>query len=202
MPPESSAIPNPSPSTSADQWTTSGPGARYVLTVVMEVDVGWQTARLAVEPIEAATADEVFPLLDDTALHRFTGDAPLGRDELRARYARLASRRSPDGAEIWGNWLLRERDSGLAVGTLQATLPAGGPAAGPALVAWVIGTAAQGRSLASEAASSLVSRLSAEGWRVCADIHPEHAASQGVARHAGLLPTGEVVDGEIRYASR
>ncbi|HEY5031848.1 MAG TPA: GNAT family N-acetyltransferase [Actinomycetes bacterium] len=168
----------------------------------MEVDVGWQTARLTVEPIEPATADELFALLDDSALHRFTGDAPLGRDELRARYARLASRRSADGAEVWGNWVLRERGTGLAVGTLQATLPAGGPVAGPALVAWVIGTVAQGRGLASEAASSLVSRLSTEGWRVCADIHPGHAASQGVARRAGLLPTDEVVDGEIRYASR
>ncbi len=168
----------------------------------MEVDVGWQTARLTVEPVEAAAADELFTLLDDKALHAFTGDAPLGRDELRARYARLASRRSPDGAEIWGNWVLRDRDTGLAVGTLQATLPAGGPVAGPALVAWVIGTAAQGRGLAGEAASSLVSRLTAEGWRVAADIHPEHAASQGVARRAGLLPTDEVVDGEVRYASR
>jgi len=78
-------------------------------------------------------------------------------------------------------------------------LPADGPRAGPATVAWVVGTAFQGLGYASEAAVSLVDRLREEGWSVVADIHPDHGASQQVARAAGLAPTDEVVDGETRW---
>ncbi len=35
--------------------------------------------------------------------------------------------------------------------------------------------------------------------RVDAHIHPEHAASTGVARIAGLTPTGETLDGETAW---
>ena len=33
-----------------------------------------------------------------------------------------------------------------------------------------------------------------------AHIHPEHRASQRVARAVGLVPTTQVVDGEVRWA--
>ena len=39
---------------------------------------------------------------------------------LAQRYARLAARRSPDGHQLWGNWVMRVRDTGDAVGTMQA----------------------------------------------------------------------------------
>ena len=162
----------------------------------------WQTARLDVRPLEPADADEVFSLLDDSALHEFTGDAPLPRAELVARYERLAQRLSPDGRQVWANWTLRRLPAGPAVGTLQATLPSAGPGAGPAEVAWVVGREFQRQGYASEAAASLVERLLAAGWQVVAHVHPEHRASQGVALRAGLRPTDVVVDGEIRYASR
>jgi RimJ/RimL family protein N-acetyltransferase len=97
--------------------------------------------------------------------------------------------------------VLRIRATGAAAGTVQATLPAGGPATGPAEVAWVVARAAQGRGYASEAARSLVARLRAQGWAVMAHIHPGHLASQRVARAAGLSPTSEVHDGEIRWVS-
>jgi len=84
---------------------------------------------------------------------------------------------------------------------MQATLPAGGPAAGPAEVAWVVVRAAQGRGYAKEAARSLVAVLQEAGWTVVAHIHPGHLASQRVARAAGLAPTGEIRDGEMRWVS-
>lgn len=34
-----------------------------------------------------------------------------------------------------------------------------------------------------------------------ADVHPDHAASQAVARSLGLVASGEVVDGEDRWVS-
>ena len=61
--------------------------------------------------------------------------------------------------------------------------------------------AAQGRGCAKEAARSLVGVLQAAGWIVVAHIHPGHIASQRVARAAGLSPTTDVRNGEVRWVS-
>jgi RimJ/RimL family protein N-acetyltransferase len=166
---------------------------------VIDLDQGWRTQRLDLEPLTADHATELAPMLDDAALHEFTGGAPLAAPVLAARYARLAARRSPDGHQRWGNWVVRVRDTGAAVGTVQVTLPADGPAAGPAQVAWVIARPAQGRGYAKEAATGLVALLREAGWAVQAFIHPAHLASQQVARAAGMSPTGEALDGETRW---
>jgi RimJ/RimL family protein N-acetyltransferase len=139
-------------------------------------------------------------VLDDATLHEFTGGAPLDPAALAARYARLQERHSPDGRQLWGNWLIRVRGTGTAAGTVQVTLPSGGPVAGAAEVAWVVGRPAQGHGYAKEAASGLVALLRESGWAVEAHIHPAHLASQQVARAAGLTPTGQSVDGEIRWS--
>ena len=166
-----------------------------------DVDRGWSTERLDLEPVTVHHAAELAPVLNDTALHEFTGGTPLAPAALAARYAQLASRHSPDGSQLWGNWVIRVRDTGAAAGTIQATLPAGGPGTGPAEVAWVLGRRYQGHGYAAEAARSLVAALQQAGWAVMAHIHPRHLASQGVARAAGLSPTSEIQDGEIRWTS-
>ena len=166
---------------------------------MMDLDQGWRTERLDLEPLTVEHAAELAPVLDDAALHEFTGGAPLAPAALTARYARLAERRSPDGQQLWGNWVMRVRGTSMAVGTMQVTLPAAGPAAGPAEVAWVVGRQVQGRGYAKEAASGLVALLREAGWTVIAHIHPAHLASQRVARAAGLSPTAEVHDGEVRW---
>jgi RimJ/RimL family protein N-acetyltransferase len=169
---------------------------------VIDLDLGWPTERLDLEPLAMAHAAELAPLLDDVSLHEFTGGAPLPAAALTARYARLAARRSPDGGQLWGNWVVRIRATGAAAGIIQATLPAAGPAAGPAEVAWVMVRAAQGHGYAKESARSLVAVLQEAGWTVVAHIHPGHLASQQVARAAGLTPTSEIRDGEMRWVSR
>ena len=166
-----------------------------------DVDRGWSTERLDLEPVTVHHAAKLAPLLNDAALHEFTGGAPLGPAALAARYALLAARRSPDGSQLWGNWVIRVRGTGAAAGTLQATLPAGGPGAGPAEVAWVLARRYQGRGYAAEAARSLVAALQQAGWTVMAHIHPRHLASQRVARAAGLSPSSEIYEGEIRWIS-
>jgi len=168
---------------------------------LIDLDRGWATERLDLEPLAVAHAAELAPLLDDPSLHEFIGGAPLSAAALADRYARLAARRSPDGNQMWGNWVIRVRASGAAAGVAQATLPAGGPAAGPAEVAWVLARPAQGRGYASEAARSLVALLRNDGWTVVAHIHPGHLASQRVARAAGLSPTSDFHDGETRWIS-
>jgi RimJ/RimL family protein N-acetyltransferase len=163
---------------------------------VIDLNAGWQTERLDVEPLEPGHAAELETALSDASLHRFIGGAPLGPRELAARYERLAARRSPDGGHLWGNWVLRVRETGAAIGTVQATLPADGPAAGPAEVAWVVAVPAQGHGYAKEAARSLTARLTADGWSVAAYVHPGHHASQRVASAAGMTVTATVRDGE------
>jgi RimJ/RimL family protein N-acetyltransferase len=131
----------------------------------------------------------------DPALHAFTGGTPATEDELRSRYAAQVAGPADGGAE-WHNWMLRRRDRGELVGTVQATVT--GTAAE---LAWVVAVPHQRSGYAREGATAVAGWLRGRGVvRFVAHIHPEHAASAGVARALGLAPTDTVVDGEIRWA--
>jgi RimJ/RimL family protein N-acetyltransferase len=154
------------------------------------------TPRLRLTPLMRADADVLFPALDDERLHAFTGGRPDTIDELRARLDAWASERSPDGREAWLNWLVRSTDDGRVLGTTQATVGRG-PGGLRAVVAWTTATAEQGRGVASDAARAMIVWLVEQGvTRIDAHIHPGHAASARVARHAGLAPTDQEVGGE------
>jgi RimJ/RimL family protein N-acetyltransferase len=157
-----------------------------------------QTPRLRLVPIAEADAAELTVVLDDPRLHEFIGGSPQSEPELRARFRRWVAG-SGKPAELWLNWVVRLAADGAAVGTLQATLTRrSGPAAPwSAEVAWVIGVPWQGQGFAAEAAVALVTWLTGAGVTdISACVHPQHQASQRVARRAGLTPTSEVVDGE------
>jgi RimJ/RimL family protein N-acetyltransferase len=133
-------------------------------------------------------------VLSGAALYTFTGGSPPGLGELRARYARLATGRSPDGREEWRNWILRREPDRAAVGYVQATIVDGGTRAE---IAWVVGLNWQRQGFAAEAARALVAWLDARGvTAIQARIHPDHPASAAVARRAGLVPTGQIDEGE------
>jgi RimJ/RimL family protein N-acetyltransferase len=161
---------------------------------VADVDRGWSTERLDLEPVEAHHAAELAPLLDDMALHEFTGGAPLSQAALAARYARLASRRSPDGSQLWGNWVIRVRATGTAAGTVQATIPAGGQGTGSAEVAWVVARRFQRHGYAKEAARSLAASLHQAGWTVIAHIHPGHRARMRPSDPAGFREAWDILE--------
>ena len=154
------------------------------------------TARLDLEPLTVDHAAEAARAFDDDRLHTFTGGGPATEDELRDRYTRQVAGQSPDGGEIWLNWMLRHRETGELVGTVQATVT--GDAAE---LAWVVVVPHQGRGYAREAALVVRDRLRDDGVaRFTAHIHPDHAASAGVARALGMAPTSTLVDGEVRWA--
>ncbi|WP_043669274.1 GNAT family N-acetyltransferase [Streptomyces xylophagus] len=154
------------------------------------------TARLDLVPLSAAHAAEMATVLSSPSLHTFIGGEPLTPDALRTRYERLAAG-SPDPAVTWCNWVLRLRSEGCLVGTVQATITEAGSVAE---IAWVVGAPWQGRGLASEAAQGLVSWLEEQDVStIVAHIHPDHRASAAVATAAGLTPTDEWQDGEIRW---
>ena len=156
-----------------------------------------ETERLRLTPLVPDDADAVFPMLDDERLHAFTGGRPDTIEELRARLAAWATERSPDGQEAWLNWLARSLEDGRVLGTTQATVERDHGDL-RAAVAWTIGSADQGRGVGSEAARAIVGWLAGEGVTIIeAYVHPEHGASAGVARNAGMVATDEIVDGEV-----
>jgi hypothetical protein len=146
-----------------------------------------ETARLHLEPLAEADVDELFALLDDPVLHTYIGGEPMTREELERWIAFVAPGRSPSGNEIWCNWVVRLRQDGTVVGTTQATVNGD-----VASIAWLIGSAAQGRGFAKEAAAA----VSRPGWRNTTSVdsgptsilitsHP----TRSPARSVSLRPT-------------
>ena len=155
------------------------------------------TARLDLLPLHPDHAPEMAVTLADPALHTFIGGSPVAPEALRTRYERLTAG-SPDPTVSWCNWVLRGREAGGLIGTVQATVT--GPHRDRSEVAWVVGTPWQGNGFAAEAARGLVGWLREQGVRtVVAHIHPDHRASAAVATAAGLSPTEEEHDGETRW---
>lgn len=156
------------------------------------------TGRLDLLPLRIEHADEMAAVLSDPALHTFTGGTPDTPQALRSRYRRMTAG-SPDPAVCWLNWVIRLRDESCLTGTVQATVGPSGHGA-TAEAAWVVGAPWQGRGIAAEAARGLVDWLSRQPVHaVVAHIHPGHRASAAVATAAGLTPTDEWHDGEIRW---
>jgi RimJ/RimL family protein N-acetyltransferase len=159
-----------------------------------------ETERLSLEPLRIDHAEEMAPLLDDPRLHVFIGGSPRTLEELRSRYEQQVTTWSVDERERWLNWIVRDRDSGQAVGGVQATITVDGDAFAGKL-AWIIGSRHQRRGYAREAALAMVAWLRAQGARVLiADIHPEHEASMTVARALSLAPSGQTGEGgDVRW---
>ncbi|MEZ0064437.1 RimJ/RimL family protein N-acetyltransferase [Streptacidiphilus sp. MAP12-20] len=155
-------------------------------------------ARIDLLPLEVGHADKMAAVLGDPALHEFIGGEPATPADLRARYERLVAG-SPDPDVVWWNWVIRLREEGRLVGTVQATVTAS-PSGAVGEIAWVVGTSWQGRGIATESARALVDWLGrSQIPTVIAHVHPDHHASAAVARAAGLAPTGRWHDGERQW---
>jgi RimJ/RimL family protein N-acetyltransferase len=136
-------------------------------------------------------------VLSNRDLYLFTGGDPLNLADLEAQYKAQVAGPSA-GEELWHNWIIRPKDTGEAVGFVQATVTGDS-----ADVAWVVGVEWQGRGYASEAASAICGWLATQGIETfMAHIHPGHAASQRVAASLGMKATDEMdTDGEVVWAS-
>lgn len=156
------------------------------------------TRRLTLLPLRVDHADEMAAVLAAPELYSFIGGYPPTPRELRARYARMIAG-SGDPAVSWCNWVIELSGPQCLAGTVQATISVGdGPP--QAEIAWVVGAQWQGRGIASEAAQALVAWLRQQSVHaVFAHIHPRHQASAAVAAAAGLAPTDEWQDGEVRW---
>ncbi len=82
-----------------------------------------ESERLLLDPLSPEHSGEAWEGLRDPRLYSFVPvDPPPDVEALARRFARLASRRSPDGSELWLNWLGREKGNRRAVGTFEATV--------------------------------------------------------------------------------
>jgi RimJ/RimL family protein N-acetyltransferase len=160
-----------------------------------------EAARVVLTPLRASDAEEMVDVLSSPELYEYIGGEPPTLDTLRKRYADLVVGHSPDREQEWLNWIVRVKDGdGAAIGAVQATIMEDG---GRAEVAWIIGARGQGRGYGSEAATAMVHALIRAGVpSVTAHVHPDHAASEAVARACRLSPTDEFHDGERRWEWR
>ena len=119
-----------------------------------------QTGSLTLEPQTAAHAEEMFAVLSDPAIYEFENEPPPSLEWLRARFAKLESRRSANGREQWLNWVIRVPTSEL-IGYVQATVHPDRRAA----IAYELSSAHWGRGLARQAVQAMISEL-VEHYRV------------------------------------
>jgi len=113
-----------------------------------------ETSTLRLEPQLTAHAEEMFAVLSDPAIYEYENEPPPSVEWLRARFARLESRRSTDGKEQWLNWVIRLPTSEL-IGYVQASVREDGRAA----IAYELAHPYWGRGLGTEAVRAMIGAL-------------------------------------------
>lgn len=112
---------------------------------------------LVLEPLTAAYADVMFEVLSDPEIYRYLDDhEPPSAAHLRVLYTRREARQSPDGGEIWLNWMVRL--AGLQpIGYVQATVVA----PRTAWIAYVLSSRYWGHGYAILATGTMLDHLTA-----------------------------------------
>lgn len=119
------------------------------------------TPELVLEPLVAAHAEAMFEMLGDPALYRYLDEpAPPSVDQLRRLYTRLEARLSPDGSQVWLNWVVR-RPGLPPLGYVQATVMLNYTA----WVGYVFSAQHWGRGYATQAGRAMLEHL-ASGYGV------------------------------------
>ena len=113
------------------------------------------TPTLTLEPLLASHAEAMFEVLSDPLIYQYLDyPPPASAEYLRGVYARLETRRSPDGSQAWLNWVIRPRDQPL-VGYVQATVASDRSA----YVAYVLGSKFWGHGYAQRAMQAILEHL-------------------------------------------
>ena len=133
-------------------------------------------------------------VLADPRTHEFVpGGPPTDEAALRERFTRLASRRSPDGAEYWLNWVVFADDR--VVGTVQASVS---PVEARSSVAYMFHPEVWGRGYAAEALRAVLEHLwdDLQVSRAEADIDTRNVRSQRLVERLGFRRVGETKDAD------
>ena len=118
---------------------------------------------LVLEPLTVAHAPEMFEVLCDPLTYRYLDHPPPPSVEhLRAVYTQLETRKSPDGRQLWLNWVVRVPGQ-PPMGYVQATVMS----RGRAWVAYLLASKHWGRGHAHTAMLAMLDDLS----RTCGVTH-------------------------------
>jgi ribosomal-protein-alanine N-acetyltransferase len=156
-----------------------------------------KTERLDLEPVTAEHADEAWQQLNDERMWAYFPQLrPASLDALRALYGKW-QRGSPDEAEVWFNWLCRDRTSAKLVGGAQATYL---PNEDASFVAYGIYPRFQRKGYAREAVRAVIAyQREAYGVRrILAEMHVRNAPSYRLVESLGFVRTQTRVD-EAEY---
>jgi ribosomal-protein-alanine N-acetyltransferase len=168
-----------------------------------------RTDRLILTPLTVAHAVPMFEGLRDASSYAFLPDEPFEDvAELAARYARLERRCSPDGREVWLNWVIGIAGTPGLCGYVQFTVQ---PYAQRALVAYFVFAAHRQQGIAREAVAAALSEVIAHFRlaHVDAEIDTRNAASIALVERLGfarlrLVPNADrfkrAVSDEVHYA--
>lgn len=153
-----------------------------------------RTERLVLEPQTASHAEEMFGVLSDPAIYEYENAPPRSLEWLRKRFAKLETRRSPDGTEHWLNWVIRIPTSEL-IGYVQATVHPDGHAA----IAYELASRFWGRGLARAAVEAMVSALEEDYGvrRLSAVFKRRNHRSQRLLERLGFSPATPVLHAEL-----
>lgn len=153
----------------------------FLLTIELTVIM---TERLRCEPVRGEHAEAMYPTLLDHHIYKFIpGEPPASVAALRLRFNSLSSGRSPDGNEVWLNWMLFQRSSENPIGYFQATVRRDGCS-----VAYVLNPCFWKQGYATEAADAILTLLfqKFEIRSITAEINPQNEASQRLVKRLGF----------------
>jgi RimJ/RimL family protein N-acetyltransferase len=112
------------------------------------------TDRLVLEPLTRDHAAALYEVLSDPELYAYLDyGPPPSLDHLRGVYEQMEARVSPDGSELWLNWVVRPGE-GAPVGFVQAIV-----AGADAWVAYVLARGSWGNGYAREAMRGVIDHL-------------------------------------------
>lgn len=147
------------------------------------------TPRLQLEPVAVRHAEEMFTPLSNPRLYAHVPqEPPVSLAAVRERYSRLSTRRSPEGDQLWLNWVTRDRRDGVCRGTLQATVRRDASA----YIAYEVLPPYWRQGLGREACARMIGWLIAElgVQRFEAEVDTLNVASLRLLEHLGFERTG------------
>ena len=142
------------------------------------------TAELVLEPLVVAHAEAMFEVLSEPGLCRYLDyPAPPSLEHLRSVYAQLEGRKSPDGSQLWLNWVVRRPGEG-PMGYVQATVTSHRAA----WIGFVFSSKHWGRGHATQAARAVLEHVaSAHGVvRFLASVEAENQRSIRLLERLGF----------------
>ena len=154
-----------------------------------------EDAALRLEPQVAAHAEAMFSVLSDPAIYEHENQPPVSLEWLRERFARLESRRSPDGTEQWLNWVVH-LPAAEAIGYVQATVHGDHHAE----IAYVLASRYWGRGLASRAVNLVIRELAGRhGVRTLSGVlKRSNERSRRLLERLGFVPAPDALRARLQ----